>query len=146
MRVMGTLRIHCSSRAASSKSQPTDSNSGTGDRCSDDGIIRPGEKIHIRGGRSSALAPKRDLFWIATEGSYILRYPLGGHTLVLHCEVGAAIESSSVGKAEDIDTVVGSDNNVILRSMDPVRRKLCWDIDTSCVVTTTSPIEHYWQP
>jgi hypothetical protein len=123
---------------------PTDSNSSTRDRSSDNGIIRPGEKIHIRGGRSSALTPERDFLRIATKGSYILRYPLGGHTLVLHCEVGAAVESSSVREAEDIDTVVRSNNDMALRSMDPVRRKLCWDVDASRIVAAACPIEHHW--
>jgi len=61
--------------------------------------------------------------------------------LVLQRKIRAAVEAPSVGEAEDVDAVVRRDDDVALRAMDPVCRKLGWDIDAACVVAAAGPVE-----
>ena len=65
--------------------------------------------------------------------------------MVLHREVRAAVETAGVREAEDVDAVVGRDDDVALGSMDPVCGKLGWDVDTACVVAAAGPVQYNWE-
>ena len=105
---------------------------GTHDESVDDGIVRVSEFVAVDCYRSRRVSPERDSFWVASELGYVVSDPFYSEPLIEVAEVQfVGLEACCVWPAEDVETVIDADHDVLPASLHPAAGVVIRDIDST---------------
>ena len=105
----------------------------------------PSKEVHVSGTCTRRLTPKGDLLGVTTKSSNVLMHPFDCLPLVLKREVRVSAQASSIGITEDVDAVVCCNDDMTLRTMNPVRWKLSGNINSTSDIAATCKVVDDWE-
>ena len=100
---------------------------GVHDQTRNDGVRRVSEVIIVNRYGARGLTPEHHPRRITSERRDVLPTPFDRRTLVEEAQV-LFLQAAGIGETEDVDAVVEGDDDVVCRTVDPLRGDLVGDI------------------